>query len=294
VRLSHQALKEYDEMVKNTIYNLNLRLQCIDDKMETLAPASGPGTANMDIDLNNERQVTEQCLQICQDAKFYLESLARRDSTLLQEASPGNSANALQENFEAQLLTRQALNDNQASLLKIITRLRERLESVVLDGDSSERVRLQEDIQTSRQCLEVCKLASSEVTNQKIHIIREVVADGESDNMVVTTLADLFNVGKAISKDKSAMLVGSMSDEALIQLSHDRYNSHFRTAKTENHVTQGRTAVSNFEASNLSSSSSHQRDKNRQPPHQINPPSSNETRKRGGDTEAYPKQPREE
>jgi hypothetical protein len=78
---------------------------------------------------------------------------------------------------------------------------------------------------------------SSEVTNQKIHIIREVVADRESDNMVVTTLVDMFNVRKAISKDKLVILVGSMSNEVLIQLSCDRYNSHFWTIKTENHIT---------------------------------------------------------
>ena len=286
MRLSHHALEEYDEMVKSTAYNLNLRLQRIDDKMESFVTASGPGPSNMDLDLNNERQVTEQCLQICQDAKLYLESLASRDSSLLQEASPGNSSNALQEVFEAQLLTRQTLSDNQASLMKIMTRLRERLESVILGGDSSERALLQEDIQTSRQCLDVCKLASSEITSQKIHIVGEVVADGESDNMVVTTLAELFNVGKATATEKSAILVGSMSDEALIQLSHDRYNSRVGTVNTESHVTHGRTTVLNFEASNISSSSVRQRDKNRQSPHQRNPPAPNETRKRGADTEA--------
>lgn len=284
MRLSHQALEEYDEMVKNTAYNLNLRLQRIDDKMESLVTASGPSPSDIDLDLNNERQVTEQCLQICQDAKSYLETLASRDSSLLEEASPGNSSNTLQGIFEAQLLTRQALNENQASLVKIITRLRGRLESVILDSDSRERVLLQEDIQTSRQCLDVCKLASSEVTSQKIHIVGEVVADGESDTMVVTSLAELFNIGKAIATDRSAILVGSMSDEALIQLSHDRYNSRFGTVNTDGEVAQGRTAASNSEV-NVSQSSVRQK-KSQQPPYQRNPPAPNETRKRGPDTEA--------
>lgn len=271
VRLSNQALEEYDEMVKNTTYNLSLRLQRIDDKIESWSAASRPDKLNMDIDLDNERQVTEQCLQICQDARLYLESLATRGSTLLQDADPGLVAN-LQEKFEAQLLTRQALDDNQASLVKIITRLRERLESVVLAGDSSERFRLEEDIQTSKQCLEVCKLASSEVTNQKIHIVGEVVADGDSDQVVVTTLADMFNVGKAISKNRSALLVGSMSDETLVQLSHDRYNSRFGTANADDHVAQRQTSVPNVELPSLQ--------KDKQPRRQRTPPSSNETRKR--------------
>ena len=280
-------------MVKNTTYELNLRLQRIDDRMETLAPASGPAISHVKIDLNSERQVTEQCLRICENAKYYFETQAGRDSTL-REPSPNSFNSGLHRQFEAQLLTRQALNENQASLVKTITRLRERLESVVFDGDSGDRRLLQEDIQTSKQCLEVCKLASSEVANQKIHIIGEVVADGDSDHVVVTTLADMFSVGKSISKNKSALLVGSMSDEALMQLSHDRYNSRFGVASSETQVTQGRTTVLNSEASNLNSSHSYPRNENRQPEPQGIPPSSNETRKRVTDAEGGAKSPRNE
>lgn len=280
--------------MKNTIYELRLRLQRIDDKVHSLTPASSSGLSNTGIDLNNERQVTEQCLRICQDAKSYFESLASRDATLLPEAPPNTSTNALQDKFEAQLLTRQAFNDNQTSFVKTISRLRERLESVVLDGDASERSRLQEDIQTSTQCLEVCKMASHEVTNQKIHIIGEVIAEGDSDQVVVTTLADMFNVGKAISRNRSALLVGSMSDEALMQLSHDRYNSRFGTANTDDRVTQRRAPVTNIEASNLDLSPLHQRERSRQSPHEEDPPCSNETRKRVSDPDIYPEKQRKE
>lgn len=166
-RLSHRALEEYDELVKNTIYDLKLRLQRIDDKMHSLTQESVAGTSRLSIDLDNERQVTEQCLRICQDAKYYFESLARRDASLLQEAPQERGEIDLQDKFEAELLTRQMFNDSQRSLGKVIARLRERLESVLLDGDAGERSRLQGDIKMSTQCLEVCKLASTEVSNQK-------------------------------------------------------------------------------------------------------------------------------
>ena len=283
--MSHRALEEYDKLVKDTITDLKLRLQRIDDKVHSLTPTSGLGTTNATIDLNNERQVTEQCLRICQDAKTYFESLASRDATLLHDVPPSNSPNAVQAKFEAQLLTRQLLNDNQTNFAKIITQLRKRLESVIMDGDASERVRLQEDIQSSTQCLEVCKLASNEVMNQKVHIIGEVVAEGESDHVVVTTLADMFNVGKAISKNKSALLVGSMSDEALIKLSHDRYNSRFGTANTDERVSKSGPGVMKFETSDMGSSALYRTDRTRQDLQDSSPPSSNETRKRAVDLE---------
>lgn len=281
-------------MVKNTMYSLSLQLQRINDKMETLPPANDGNNCppKLDIDLNDERQVTEQCLQICEDAKRYIESLASRDPTLLPDPVAKGSA-ILQEGFIAQLLTRRTLSDNQASLVKIITELRERLETVIASGDSRDRRRLEEDIQTSKQCLEVCKLASSEVTSQKIHIIGEAVADGESDHMVVTTLADIFNVGKTMSTNRSSLLVGSMSDDALVQLSHDRY-SRFGTLTTTNHTSLGRTVAIGPETVNTGSSIGHQQRKAHQT-EQRNPPSSNETRRRATYPENHhPPKPTEE
>ncbi len=175
-------------------------------------------------------------------------------------------------------------------MVRIITRLRERLETVITDGDSSERLRLKEDIQTSRQCLEVCKLASSEVTSQKIHIIREVVADGDSDHVVVTTLADLFNVGKTTSKNRSALLVGSMSDDALVQISHYRYNSRFGAMASSSQPSHSRPVAvnpgnpGNSGMSSVGSSAGHHARRKSQPSQQT-PPSSNETRRRMVDGE---------
>lgn len=66
--------------------------------------------------------------------------------------------------------------------------------------------------------------------------------------MIVTTLADMFEVGRTISTNRSAMLVGSMSDEALMRLSHDRYNSRFGTADVNDPTTPGEGSVFDYEA----------------------------------------------
>jgi len=179
--------------------------------------------------LKDERAVTKQCLLICEDARSYIESLTKRESSLLQEAPQNAAEEYMRDRFEAQLLTRQALDGNRDRFAEIIGRLRGRLESLALNGDprnDNERLRLQEDINISKQCLEVCKVAS-EVSHQKIYRIGEVIADGDSDQVVVTTLADLFDVKKALSKGKSAQLVGSMTEGALRHLTEKRYSSRF-------------------------------------------------------------------
>jgi hypothetical protein len=224
-KVSHQVLQEYNEMIQDTSYDLELRLRRIDEKMTRLN-IENTNSSGVSIDLEDEREVTKQCLRICEDARSYIESLSNRESSLLPEAPQ----NVVEENsFEAQLRTRQALDENRDSFAETIDHLRKRLESLVQNDDpekDNERSRLQADINISKQCLDVCKVAS-EVSRQKVYRIGEVIADDDSDQVVVTTLADLFDIKKALSKGSSAQLVGSMTEENLRYLTEKRYSSRF-------------------------------------------------------------------
>ena len=215
-------------MIQDTVYNLEVHLQRIDQKTAQFS-IENTNTSDISINLNDEREVTKQCLRVCEDARSYIESLTVRESSLLQDVPHNDAGNDTPNCFEAQMLAHQALNENQNSFAEISDRLRERLLSQVLGGDSmndEERLRLQEDINISKQCLEVCKVAT-EASRQKTYRIGEVVANGDSDQVVVNTLADLFDIKKAQSTDNSAQLVGSMTEEALRHLTEKRYNSRF-------------------------------------------------------------------
>ena len=106
-----------------------------------------------------------------------------------------------------------------------------------------ERLRLQSDINTSKQCLDICKVAS-EVSQQKVYKIGEVIADGDSDQVVVTTLADLFDIKKALSKGNSAQLVGSMAGEELRLLAEKRYSSRFGALADNSDAAEASTTTS--------------------------------------------------
>lgn len=212
------------------MYNLKVHLQRVDERMERYN-TENQNAQTSNINLNDEKEVTELCLRICEEARRYLESLIKRESHVLQEP---------QTDFEAPLLTSQTLDENRESFVKIIAQLRNRLESLVSKndpGDTKERSRLMEDINTSKQCLELCNIAN-EVSSRKIYKIGEVVADGDSDQVVVTTLADLFDVKKALSRGTSAQLVGSMGEESLQHLTEKRYNSRFGAVVSKANPTQ--------------------------------------------------------
>lgn len=273
-------------MVQDTAYNLKVHLQRIDEKMARFT-VENTNTSDISIDLKDEREVTRKCLRICEDAKSYIESLTNRESPLLREAPQNATEDDMQNFSEAQLLTRRALDANGNNFAEIIGRLRERLERLILNEgprNDSERVRLQEDINSSKQCLEVCKVAG-EVSRQKIYRIGEVIADGDSDQVVVTTLADLFDINKAISKDKSAQLIGSMTEDALRNLTDKRYSSRFGALARDSDPPAAVTTrpPSDFEPQRSSHTFSPQTDGDKQSPGpktRRNRPSPNEIRKR--------------
>lgn len=227
-KISKEVLKQYNEMIQDTVYNLELHLQRIDEKME-IFKINCTGSSDFTGDLNDEREVTKQCLRVCEDTRQVIESIGTREFSLLQSRSQNDAEEDEGKRFQAQVLTCQALDENRDSFSFIISQLRSRLETLIMNNDPSdekERARLQEDINSSKQCLEVCKVAN-EVSSQKIYRIGEVIADGESDQVVVTTLADLFDIKRAVSQGNSAQLVGSMTEEALHHLTERRYSSRF-------------------------------------------------------------------
>merc|ERR1712093_803552 len=67
----------------------------------------------------------------------------------------------------------------------------------------------------------------AQVSTQKIHIIGDVIADGDCDQVVVTALADLFHVGTVKAQGRSMQMVGSMPADTIREMSKDRYGSRF-------------------------------------------------------------------
>ena len=125
---------------------------------------------------------------------------------------------------------------------------------------------------------------ASEVSTQKIYRVGEVIADGDSDQVVVTTLADLFDVKKALPKDNSAQLVGSMTEEALRHLAEKRYSSRFgaltRKIDADNAVSTKLHPAIEVRQSKLSFASPNGHDEQSSGPRTRQTPLSNEVRKR--------------
>lgn len=231
------VLEQYSEMVQDTTYNLNVQLQRINEKMERF-PSEEPDATRSDF--RDERTVIKHCIGICEEAMSRIGSLADRErrvySAALSEQATADATSTQPKLFQAHEETREMLENNRDSISKFIGRLQERFSSLAMEqhpGSERRKMQLEEDIRALEDSLEVCRIASTEVSRQKVHTFGEVVAEGKSDQVVVTTLANLFKVEKAVAKDSSTQLIGSMAGVELIQLSKDRYSSlRFSAADT--------------------------------------------------------------
>ena len=90
-KISKEFLKQYNEMIQDTAYNLELYLQRIDEKME-IFKINCTGSSDFTGDLNDEREVTKQCLRVCEDARHVIESIGTRESFLFYKAARKTTA----------------------------------------------------------------------------------------------------------------------------------------------------------------------------------------------------------
>ncbi|KAL6236526.1 hypothetical protein BDW75DRAFT_229447 [Aspergillus navahoensis] len=202
-KVSYQALQEYDNFVRDTLYNLVVCLQRIDWRLAQLNIEMPNKPSAADIDMKEEKAATDRCLRICEDAMAYINSLAAGEPSIFQNMPPTDAEEPAQKRFEAQHLTRQALEDSKHSLAEIIGRLKERLNFLA-------RLWLLEDLNIYKQCLEEMDSAGNRIT------------DSDSNHVVVATLRDLFNAWKLMPPRNSTRLLGSMGPRDLPCLVENR------------------------------------------------------------------------
>jgi hypothetical protein len=153
--VTQQVFEEYNEMIQDTAYNLEIQLQRIEEKV---------GSVN----------------------------------TTLQGGQPA----------------------------VLVEQPRERLDSSNFDrGPDRETLWFVKEAEIANQGLELCTQVSKQLPTQTIHIIDEAICEGNSSQVVVTTLADLFVVGKVKAKKNSSQLVGSMDSNTLLALVKQHYGS---------------------------------------------------------------------
>jgi len=215
VKVTQDALDEYNALIKNTTLDLQERLDSIDDKLQQLQDKE---VSTDDVDLNSwqqERESTLQCLQICTEALSHLEES--------QNKMPAASNKAHVITISALTECTQKLNQASSKLNTRLNKVNSHVKSLGLEGSDIEK--LEEDFKAVQQCLDICSNASEQASHVRVHHFEQVKAEDDGSQFFVSSLGDLLNVKNVVAGNRAAQVFGSMSDQSIQKISGDRFSA---------------------------------------------------------------------
>lgn len=227
-------IHEYRTLIQSTTTDLNDRLYNIDKNMKESSDelnASGESVERNAI--LAERTSTIRCLEICGQVSSYIE---KRKSDMAEKAEDHQVPPARLDSVAGLSSARQIMDDSLAgcglNIKSASAQLSQRLEYLrtILTGtslagqqaalsDLEKREDLAREIESVRQCLDVCKQATEQAENARINVMQDVATAEDSRQVLVSTVGDLIAAHRVTAGARSLQAIGQMSDESLQHLS---------------------------------------------------------------------------
>lgn len=95
-------------------------------------------------------------------------------------------------------------------------------ETMISVEDAAERDRMQEEKDSTKQCLTICAQASQHVDQVRTHVFEDISADRDSHQVIISTSGDLIVAKRITAGVGATQWLGQMSDAVIQQLSRDR------------------------------------------------------------------------
>lgn len=234
--VTSSVLDEYKRMIAEATSDLQDHLHEISENLQLLNEASeGPLSSDLDSQvIEEEKQSTEQCLEICAQASEYIEGLQAgllHDSVSMRNL-PARSAS--KENVEPQHAKRvtgamfhdflSKINANSNTLESRLAELKSRLAEAqkrqnVSKNEATKLETMQEEKDSIEQCLNICADASDLAGSARINSFEDVNSADDSRQLIVSTIGDLISAKRIITGNRSEQWLGQMSDDTIKQLS---------------------------------------------------------------------------
>jgi hypothetical protein len=231
------VLKEYKEMISNTTSDLEDHLQEIERKLQAL-PLRGDAISDEDAaereQIQKEKDSTRQCLAICAQVSKQVNQLRPNvfEDVSAAKGSYQLNISTLGGFVSAKRATASAFQELQEKLTKTTSELEEHLQNSdkrlrtlsspgVRDLGEIERKRVQEDVDSIKECLNICAEASKEADQFRTNVFEDVAAAKAAHQLIVATLGDLISAKRVNAAPEARQWLGQMSDATVQQLSRD-------------------------------------------------------------------------
>lgn len=242
------VLKEYKELITNTTSDLEDHLQEIERKLQNL-PLQGDTISDEDAaereQIQKEKESTQQCLTIC--AQIF-KQVSQVQPNVFEDISAAKDAHqvdisTLEGRIPAKRVTAKVLEEFQDKLTATTSDLQEHLQKInnrlqrlpspgtrILGEDTAERKRVQEEIDSIKQCLAVCTQASEKADQVRTNVFEDVSAAKDAHQLIISTLGDLILAKQVTAGLRADQWLGQVSDTTVQQLSRDRVDIRGRAA----------------------------------------------------------------
>ncbi|KAM0540540.1 hypothetical protein ACHAPJ_013588, partial [Fusarium lateritium] len=235
-KVTLEVLNEYKSLICDTKLDLQNHLSNIDSKLQEIVSqgnTTGSTMARTDLQrIENEKESTERCLEYC---KHVLEQINGMHFQPIFDG-PSTSTTAVSISTQnmtlADSLTISTLKTCSYNLSDTIKQLEAHRSSAEEDlrltspgqglgqgrDSDANRQTLQNELESTRQCLSVCDRASEWASSGRVHVVQDISVGNDGKQMCVSTLGDLFNIKGASAGDGSFQFIGSVSESSLNEM----------------------------------------------------------------------------
>lgn len=214
-------------MIESTTDDLEAHLDSINENLEKIVGknASGSSTEAAELQLmEEERLSTQKCLEICQQLSNHIDQLQRSPKTGKGSAESDGTGSVpervtnegLQECKESLLTTAERLENHLKILME---RIMTKSKTVITSEDIEDMRRLQEEWETTCQCMHICSKAGTRLDENSSTI--ENYATGDAIQFMVSTNGTVIHGKNRGLGWRTRQVGGHLSDASLQQLSKD-------------------------------------------------------------------------
>ena len=228
-------IHEYKELIQSTTTDLKDHLYNIDSKLRERSQERDSSEESVDGNaILAERASTVRCLEICVQVSNYIEERQRHMAENAEDRKvPPGAAHSDAEILSARQIMDDSLSGCRLNIKSANAQLSQRLQylSASLSGTSpdvlqasspnasEERDKLAKEIESVRQCLDICDQATEQAEKARINVMEDIATAEDSRQVLVSTIGDLIAAHRVTAGARSLQAIGQMSDETLQHLS---------------------------------------------------------------------------
>jgi hypothetical protein len=236
-----EALEEYKQLIDDTVETVKEHLQGVNEYLQTVKPSQttiGTGTET-GAETVRQRQLAEeekksafQCLDICTQVSSHLGRI-EQDNFANSINAAHTRVSIIPDSQSPRILTilalseaRQRIDNTKLELEKNMGRLSSILDKLTHKSRENseanmERSRIQENIDSFHQCLDVCSTARKQAP-ERSNIFDDVTASEDAQQIIASINGDLIKARKVKAEARADQWLGQLPEQVLTKLSEDR------------------------------------------------------------------------